>query len=80
MKTCGVCSSATIKRKQIILDFDIVSRIITFGQKEKYDKEKHQNLSVRVKIISNMVSETHKLIFRKSRKTFKILRNLRFCL
>ena len=46
-----MCGSATIKRKHVILDFDIVSRIITFEQKGKYGKEKHQNLSVRVKVI-----------------------------
>ena len=31
----GVCSSATIKREQVILDFDMVSKIITFEQKGK---------------------------------------------
>ncbi len=30
----------------------MVSRIITFEQKGKYSKEKHQNLSVRVKVIA----------------------------
>ena len=47
--------SATIKTKHVILDFDMVSEIITFEQKEKYGKEKHQNLGVRVKVISDMV-------------------------
>ena len=48
--------SATIKREQVVLDFDMVSRITTFEQKGKYGKEKHQNLSVRVKVVSDMVS------------------------
>ena len=48
--------SATIKRKQLILNFDIVSRIITFEQKGRFGKEKHQNLDVRVKVVSDMVS------------------------
>ena len=52
MKTCGVCGSATAKREHVILDFDMVSRIITFEQKGKYGKEKHQNLGVRVKVIA----------------------------
>ena len=42
---------ATIKRKHVILDFDMVSRIITFEQKGKYGKEKYQNLDVKVKVI-----------------------------
>ncbi len=50
-RTRGVCGSATIKTRQVILDFDMVSRIITFEQKGKYGKEKHQNLSVKVKVI-----------------------------
>ena len=56
MKTCGMCGSATIKRRHVILDFDMLSRIITFEQKGKYGKEKHQNLGLRVKVISDMVS------------------------
>ena len=52
MKTCGVCGSATIERKHIILDFNMLSKIITFEQKGKYGKEKHQNLSVKVKVIA----------------------------
>ena len=46
-----MCGSATTKRKHVILDFDMLSRIITFEQKGKYGKEKHQNLSVKVKVI-----------------------------
>ena len=47
-----MCSSATIKRGDVILDFDMVLEIITFEQKGKYGKEKHQNLGVRVKVIA----------------------------
>ena len=43
--------SATIKREYVILDFDMLSKIITFEQKGKYGKEKHQNLGVKVKVI-----------------------------
>ena len=56
MKSCGVCSSATIKRGQVILNFNMVSEIITFEQKGKYGKEKHQNLGVKVKVVSDMVN------------------------
>ena len=44
--------SATIKTRHVILDFDMLSEIITFEQKGKYSKEKHQNLSVKVKLIA----------------------------
>ena len=47
-----MCGSATAKRKHVIFDFDMVSRIITFEQKGKYGKEKHQNLDVKVKVVS----------------------------
>ena len=40
MRTCGVRGSTTAKRKHVILDFDMVSRIITFEQKGKYGIEK----------------------------------------
>ena len=46
---CGVCSSATTKTRHVILDFDIVSEIITFEQKGRFGKEKHQNLGVKLK-------------------------------
>ena len=69
MKTCGVCDSATIKTRQVILDFDMISKIITFEQKGKYGKEKHQNLGVKVKVVSNMVCY----------EVFEILENLRVC-
>ena len=47
-----MCGSATIKREHVILDFDMASEIITFEQKGKYSKEKHQNLGVKVKVIA----------------------------
>ena len=45
-------SSATTKRRYVILDFDMVSQIITFEEKGKYGKEKHQNLVVKVKVVA----------------------------
>ena len=48
---CGECGSATTKTKHVILDFDMVSEIITFEQKGRFGKEKHQNLGVKVKEI-----------------------------
>ena len=56
MKTCGVCSGATTKARHVILDFDMASEIITFEEKGKFGKEKHQNLGVKVKVARNMVS------------------------
>lgn len=50
--TCGVCISARTKTRHVILDFDMVSEIITFEQKGRFGKEKHQNLSVKVKVIA----------------------------
>ena len=47
-----MCGSATIKATHVILDFDMLSEIITIEQKGKYGKEKHQNLSVKVKVIA----------------------------
>lgn len=44
-------SSATIKTRQVIVDFDIVSEIITFENKSRFGKEKHQNLGVKVKVV-----------------------------
>ena len=52
MKTCGVRISATTKTRHVILDFDMVSEIITFEQKGRFGKEKHQNLGVKVKVIA----------------------------
>ena len=50
--TCGVRISATTKTRYVILDFDIVSDIITFEQKGRFGKEKHQNSGVKVKVIA----------------------------
>jgi hypothetical protein len=47
-----VCSSTTTKTKHVILDFDMVSEIITFEEKGRLGKEKHQNLSVKVKVVA----------------------------
>jgi hypothetical protein len=52
MKTCGMCSSATTKVRHVILDFNMVSEIITFEEKERFGKEKHQNLGVKVKVVA----------------------------
>ena len=52
MKTCGMCSSATTKTRQLILDFDMVSEIISFEEKGRFGKEKHQNLGVKVKVVT----------------------------
>lgn len=41
--------SATIKIRHVIVDFDMVSEIITFEEKGRFGKEKHQNLVVKVK-------------------------------
>ena len=46
-----MCSSVTIKARQVILDFNIVSEIITFEEKGRFGKEKHQNLGVKVKVM-----------------------------
>ena len=35
-----------------MLDFDMDSDIITFEQKGRFGKEKHQNLGVKVKVIA----------------------------
>ena len=52
MKTCGVRISAITKTRHLILDFDIVSEIITFEQKGRFGKDKHQNLGVKVKVVA----------------------------
>ena len=48
--------SATIKKGHVILDFDMLSKIISFESKGRFSKEKHQNLDVKVKVVSDMVS------------------------
>ena len=47
-----MCISATTKTRHVILDFNMISEIITFEQKGRYGKEKHQNLGVKVKVIA----------------------------
>jgi len=47
-----VCSVARDKERSVILEFDIVSEIITFEQKGRFGKEKHQNLGIKVKVIA----------------------------
>lgn len=47
----GVRGGATTKTRCVILDFDMVSEIITFEQKGRFGKEKHQNFGVKVKVI-----------------------------
>lgn len=54
--TRGVRRSATTKRRQVILDFNMLSEIMTFEEKGKYGREKHQNSDVKVKVVANMVS------------------------
>lgn len=49
-------SGATTKTRNVILDFDMVPEIITFEEKGRFGKEKHQNLDVKVKVLANMVS------------------------
>ena len=46
-----MCGSATTKTRRVILDFDMVSETITFEEKGKFRKEKHQNLDVKVKVV-----------------------------
>mgnify|MGYP004681982845 CR=1 FL=1 len=48
----GVCISATTKIRDVILDFDMVTEIITFEEKGEFGKEKHQNLGVKIKVIA----------------------------
>ena len=43
-RACGVLLGATTKIRQVILNFNIVSEIITFEPKGKFRKEKNQNL------------------------------------
>ncbi len=51
-KPRGMRGSATTKARHVILDFDMVSEIITFEDKGKFGKEKHQNLGVKVKVVA----------------------------
>ena len=45
-------SDATTKIRHVILDFDMVSEIITFENKGRFGKEKRQNLGVKVKVVA----------------------------
>lgn len=54
--TCRVRGSATIKARQIILNFNMFSEIITFEKKGRFGREKHQNSDVKVKVVANVVS------------------------
>lgn len=54
--TCGMRGSAKTKRRDVILDFDMFSEIITFEEKGRFGREKHQNLDVKVKVVADMVS------------------------
>ena len=47
-----MCSDATTKIRHVILDFDMASEIITFEEKGKLGREKHQNLGVKVKVVA----------------------------
>lgn len=47
-----MCNSATTKARQVMLDFDMVSEIITFEDKGRFGKEKHQNFGVKVKVLA----------------------------
>ena len=44
-------SSATAKTRRVILDFNMASEIMTFENKGRFGKEKHQNLVVKVKVV-----------------------------
>ena len=51
-----MCSGDAVKRREVILDFDILSEIITFEEKGRFGREKHQNLDLKVKVVADMVS------------------------
>ena len=44
--------SATTKTRHVMLDFDMVSEIISFEEKGRFGKEKLQNLGVKVKVVA----------------------------
>ena len=46
-----MCGGARTKTRYVILNFDMISEIITFENKGRFGKEKHQNLGVKVKVI-----------------------------
>ena len=45
-------SSDATKKRDVILGFDIFSEIITFEEKGRFGREKHQNLGVKVKVVT----------------------------
>ena len=47
-----MCGSATTEARHVILDFDMILEIITFEDKGRFGKEKHQNLGVKVKVVA----------------------------
>ncbi len=47
-----MCGSATTKARHVMLSFDMVSEIITFEDKDRFGKEKHQNFGVKVKVVA----------------------------
>ena len=51
-EACGVRGSATTKTRHVMLDFDMVSEIISFEEKGRFGKEKLQNLGVKVKVVA----------------------------
>lgn len=51
-KPRGMCGSATIKTRHVVLGFNMASEIITFEDKGRFGKEKHQNLGVKVKVVA----------------------------
>jgi hypothetical protein len=48
----GMRGSATIKTRHVVLGFNMASEIITFEDKGRFGKEKHQNLGVKVKVVA----------------------------
>ena len=54
--TRGMRGNDTTKERQVILDFNMLSEIITFEKKGRYGREKHQNSDVKVKVVANVVS------------------------
>lgn len=51
-----MCGVVTTEVRQVMLDLNMVSEIITFENKGRFGKEKHQNLGVKVKVVADMVS------------------------
>ena len=47
-----MCGSDATKKRDVILDFDMVSEIITFEEKGRFGREEHHNLGVKVKVVA----------------------------